>query len=228
MAIQEEIQSLSPSAIIELFELDATALGGTVIRFHCGTNELKGSVIWQGYAYSPLPIEAEGFDIQTRGSLPRPKIRLANTAGLFSYEISAYDDLVGCKVTRKRTLAKYLDAANFASGNPTADPNQKFSDDIWYVEQKVSENKHLIEWELASPFDLMGVLLPYRQIIQNSCPWKYRSSECGYTGTVYFDGNDNSVASAAQDSCGKRLTSCKKRFTTGTLPFGGFPGVIQY
>ncbi|MFZ9998262.1 MAG: hypothetical protein ACO3G3_02690, partial [Candidatus Nanopelagicaceae bacterium] len=28
----------------------------------------------------------------------------------------------------------------------------------------------------------------------------------------------------ASDQCGKRLTSCRLRFGTSTLPFGGFPG----
>ena len=42
----------------------------------------------------------------------------------------------------------------------------------------------------------------------------------------YFDANDNAISSASQDVCGKRLTSCKKRFSD-TLPFGGFPGAGQ-
>jgi lambda family phage minor tail protein L len=51
------------------------------------------------------------------------------------------------------------------------------------------------------------------------------SSACSYTGTTYFDANDTPVATAGQDVCGKRLSSCQARFGTQPLPFGGFPGV---
>jgi lambda family phage minor tail protein L len=71
---------------------------------------------------------------------------------------------------------------------------------------------------------VQGVKLPRRQIIQNICPWKYRGAECGYAGSNYWNSNDQSVATLAQDVCGKRISSCELRFGTNQeLPFGGFP-----
>lgn len=229
MAIKADIQSLSPGARIELFVLDTTNLvGGTISRFHAGTNALRQNIVWQGQTYSALPIEASGFDITTKGTLPRPKIRVANVNGIFSALAMESDDLIGCKVTRKRTLAKYLDAVNFPGGvNALADSGQYLPDDLWYIEQKISENRYIIEWELASVFDLQGVMLPYRQIIQDSCPWKYRGSECGYTGTSYFDLEDQPTT-LANDFCAKHLSSCKVRFPNQELPFGGFPGAVRF
>ena len=56
--------------------------------------------------------------------------------------------------------------------------------------------------------------------------WVYRSSECGYTGTNYFDANNNAVGSASLDVCGKRLSSCQVRFgTNAELPYGSYPGI---
>ncbi len=82
----------------------------------------------------------------------------------------------------------------------------------------------MIEFELAASFDLEGVHLPRRQIVQNVCPWRYRSSECGYTGTSYFDANDQRVAAKSQDICGTRLSSSQASFgQNDELPFGGFP-----
>jgi lambda family phage minor tail protein L len=73
------------------------------------------------------------------------------------------------------------------------------------------------------------VRAPKRQCIANICQWVYRSTECGYTGSNYFDANDNSVATLAADVCGKRLTSCKLRFgATSELPYGSFPGIGAY
>lgn len=229
MAITQDIQLLAPTALLELFVLDTTILpGGTLYYFHAGTNELGGSVVWQGNTYVPLPIEASGFDTLVRGSPPRPHVRVANAGGIFSALVEGNDDLIGCKFTRKRTFAQYLDAVNFPGGvNATADPNQHFPDDLWFIDRKVSENRYMIEWELVSAFDLQGIMLPYRQVIQNTCPWKYRGTECGWTGTVYYDINDQ-LTTLANDYCAKKLSSCKVRFGTASYPFGGFPGATQY
>lgn len=224
MSVSAEIQSLSPTSIIELYVLDLSSMpGGTVARFHAGTNAMQQQVVWQGQSYQSIPIEAEGFDVMTKGTLPRPKIRIANVDGIISAEVAQYDDLIGCKVTRKRTFLRYLDAVNFPGGvNPTADPNQHLADDVWFIDRKVSENRYIVEWELASAFDVQGVMLPFRQIIQNSCPWRYRGPECGYTGPAY-DSSDKPCATNL-DYCAKRFSSCKARFGYGNLPFGGFPG----
>ena len=163
--------------------------------------------------------------------MPRPKLKVANVTGSITALILSYQDLVGAKVTRKRTLLKYLDAVNFVSGaNPTADPSAEFADDVYFIDRKSRETREVVEFELAAAIDLEGVSLPRRQIVQNVCPWLYRGSECGYTGTAYFNANDETVSSRAQDACGKRLVSCQKRFgANAALPFGGFPaaGLIR-
>lgn len=225
MSIEAEIQSLSPSAVLELFQVE-TPLGET-FRFHAGTNQLRNPVVWQGQTYSPVPAEAEGFNVTARGTLPRPKIRVANLEGVFSAAAMEHDDLIGCKVTRKRTFARFLDAVNFpGSINPSADPNQHFADDVWYVEQKLSENRYVVEWELSSAFDLMGVMLPFRQVVQNTCTWRYRGPECSYTGQP-FDKDENPCA-AGDDFCSKKLAACRVRHPSGSVPYGGFPGAVRY
>jgi lambda family phage minor tail protein L len=222
--IRAEIQGLTPSARIELFELDTAVLGGPIYRFHAGTNALREPVTWNGEEYSPFPVQANGFDYSGQGPLPRPKLRVANVAGVMSALVTLYDDLAGCKVTRIRTLAKFLDAVNFPAGNPTADPDAEYPREVYFIDRKASEDREMVEFELASSLDMVGVMFPSRQVIQNYCPWAYRGPECGYTGTSYFDTNDQVVAVLAQDVCGKRLSSCRKRFGQyGELPYGGFP-----
>ncbi len=224
-AIHAEIQKLAPSAVIELFVLDLSLFGQGMIYFHAGTNALQQRVVWQGKAYDAFPIRIEGFEFNGNGQIPRPKLKVANVTGAITALVLTYQDLVGAKITRKRTLAKYLDAVNFPGGvNPTADSSAEFADDIYYIDRKSRETRDVIEFELAASFDLEGVNLPRRQIVQNVCPWRYRSSECGYTGTHYFDANDQRVNASSQDICGKRLSSCQVRFgQTSELPFGGFP-----
>lgn len=227
MTIKAEIQSLAPSALMEFFTLDASNLeNGEVLHFHAGTNGIMNSVAWQDVIYTPLPVQAEGFDITAKGALPRPKLSVANAGGLLSTEIRNFNDFVGCKLIRKRTFVKYLDASNFPDGNPNADPNQYLPDEVWFVERKILETRYVIEFELSSAFDLMGVKLPNRQIIQNSCPWVYRGQECGWNGG-YFDKN-NQPCGPQSDMCAKTLAACKVRFTNGQpVRFGGFPGAVR-
>lgn len=230
-AIIVEINSLAPSAVIELFEIDFTPIGGTVVYFHAGTNSLRQPIVWNGQEYQPFPVEVTGFEVTGQGQLPRPKLRVSNyLSSITALILELGGDLVGAKVTRRRTLKKYLDAVNFAGGvNPTADPTAAFPEDIFYVDRKSLENREVVEFELASSLDLAGVRLPRRQVIQNLCAFIYRGGECGYTGTDYFDSNDNAVTEASQDVCGKRVSSCKARFgQNAELPFGGFPGVAQF
>lgn len=254
--IAGDFQRPDPSAIIELFELQLyTAIHGVddIYRFHAGTSLVNnGEVVWQGNSYLRLPVEADGFEYSGQGTLPRPKIRCSNINGtITAILLSLPSGLEGAKVTRVRTLAKYLDAANYpVSGdvvlaedldkllleddgkilieplNATEDSSAEFPREIYYVDRKSAENRDVVELELASAFDIAGVRIPKRQCISNICQWVYRSPECSYAGTNYWDADGNVVGSIGLDVCGKRLESCKLRFgQNNELPFGSFPGI---
>lgn len=226
--ISSDIQKLNPGAIIELFELDTTAIGGTEVYYlHNGVNEIGQSIVFDGITYTKFPIIANGFDKNSTGTMPRPVLKIANVTGLIGVLIKQNADLVNARVTRIRTFAKYLDAVNFIGGvNPEADPNQVIDREIWIIDRKSSENKVYVEFELTALFDVQGVQLPRRQIIQNVCTWQYRSAECGYTGDPVADKLDQPTSDPLLDKCGKRLGSCKLRFgENAVLPFGAFPAV---
>ena len=224
MSIYGTVQSLDQGRWVEMFVLDATGAGAGLFYFHSGENELKQNIIWQGNEYVALPVEATGFTYDS-GQFPRPKIKLANVQGIFSTLIRSYNDLIGMKITRKRTAVMYLDAVNFDGGNPTANPNEYFEDEIYYITQKTSENKLYIEFEMGSSLDLSGVYLPNRMVVANHCPFKYRGEECSYAGTKYYDVYGNVVATITLDRCPKTLDGCKLRFgENGELSFGGYPG----
>lgn len=417
MNVAELLQQLDTGALIELFSISTVPIGGTdVFRFHSGTNKLNGDVVWQGVTYTMFPIQADGFEKSIKGTLPRPRLLVANVSGLITPILTAYDDLVGASVTRKVTFARYLDAVNFkpirnkftnsdrisgssfirhpveltvvdsglpgpqgdlvademiegtlssgwyasrssdftsgllytlscywkagqgstrfpqlaftsaafgsglvasfnldtgevsvnsgsitasmekldegwwrcsarsiatitaasssvqfrmsksmstyaptytgdgvsslycwgaqlevgglsdyqsvgavSSPNPTADPTQYLPDEVYFVEKKVNQNKVVVEFELSSALDLNGLQLPSRDILANVCGSEYRSAECGYTGTNYFDVNNSPVGSLALDVCSQSVAGCKCRFAaSGVIPFGGFPAARVY
>lgn len=227
-ALQHELQSLSPSALIELFEIDATKYEGGILRFAPYTNEYSSDVIWQGQVYARMPIGASGFDLNSSGTLPRPTITVSNLNGAMASLARQHGYFLGCKITRRRTFVRFLDAANFPEGSAygsEADPNQHLPDEIWYVDRKAAENAASIVFELASVLDMQGVRLPRRQFIQNVCTSQYRSPECSYAGDPVADVNGNPTVDPAKDNCGRRLSDCRLRFPDSVLPFGGFPGV---
>ena len=242
MPITLDIQKLEPGALVTLYELDATGIGGPAQRFHGYVDTDK--IYWQGEEYEAWPIEATGFSRTSDGQQAQPTLTVGNIGmdeagnpvpGIISSLCIAYDDLVGARLIRHQTLAKYLDAENFDGGNPDADPDEELPQEIWLIEQKTGETSETIEFTLSSPIDFSERMLPDRQIIANVCPWLwkggYRGAYCGYTGTAYFDADGNAVTDPALDRCGGRLTDCKKRFAAdqgvsedaAVVNYGGFP-----
>ncbi len=214
VALTSEIQKLSPSAIIELFIIDATDLGGDIFRFHAGTNGLTSNVVWNGDTYIRFPVHVSGFEFSGVGQLPRPKLGVSNLFSTITQILLDFNDLQGAKVTRKRTMAKFLDAVNFEGGiNATADPTAEFAEDVYFVDRKSLETRDAVEFELSAAIDLAGVAIPRRQIIQNICIWRYRGAECGYAGAPLWDENDEELI-AASSTEGQAVIDARIALTT--------------
>ncbi len=219
-----ELLGLELSARIEMFVIDGTSLGGEVLRFHAGTNKLSQPLVWQEEVYSPLDIEADGFEASAQGPAARPKLRVSNVFGLVGLLLAQFGGLEGAVVTRKVTLARFLDAENFPGGvNPEANPDEHYPDEVWIVDRVSRDDGVVVEWELSSPLDLEGVTVPARTCDPLVCKAGYRSADCGYTGGPVAKADDTPTSVLAEDECGLLLSSCKLRFGK-VLPFGGFPG----
>jgi lambda family phage minor tail protein L len=227
MSIALQSVKLQQSAPVELFVLDLAPLGGDVFRFAPQTNEKGVGITWQSQLYAPFPIECSGFEARASGPLPRPRLRCSNVLGTLGPLMRSYDNLRGAHLVRKRTMAMYLDGVNFEGGNPTADPLADYDDETWIVDQCSARNRLQVEWELRSPLDFMGVMLPARVVHPNFCPWRYRSSDCGYAGPPVATVEDAPTSDPAQDRCSKRLSGCKLRYPNQPLPAGFFPAVGQ-
>lgn len=224
-AIFADIQTLEPGAWVELFELDASAIGADKLYFH-GYTQI-GPIYWQGQQYDPWPIQTQGFAIDP-SQPPTPTLTAGNINGRMTALCLAYQDMVGATLIRHRTLGKYLDAANFAGGNPTADPTQEIGVDAWRLQRRSSEDNTQLQWELSSALDFNGRQLPARQIIANVCGWLarggYRGKFCGYIGPAVAEVDDTPTDDPSRDVCGGRLSSCKLRqWPDGVLNYGGFP-----
>ena len=132
------LQEINPGAVIELFtlQLDTTLHGSnTIYRFHNGANlNANGEVVWAGNTYLRFPIECTGFEFTGTGTLPRPTISVSNIFGTLTAimqdvnQTTVGNDLNGAKLTRIRTLARFLDAVNFAPQTVTSTSTQTVAD----------------------------------------------------------------------------------------------------
>ena len=199
--IVSDLQTQSQaSGLITVFEIilpesDIGGPGNDKLYFHdgaSGSNDIEwyslkdeanfGSASSSHYGvqtYSAFPVESEGWEVRGSGtgSLPRPTVRFANINQYWSANLSNFDDLVGAKVIRRRTLAKYLRTGEASAGanNPPVELNR----DVYFIERKSSETPIMVEFELTSAFDVQGIKLPRRTIIAARCPWKYKDSDQG-------------------------------------------------
>ena len=184
------------------------------------------NIIWQGETFEPMALEVSGLEMRSDGKASAPTFAMANNIGGIQGAVSAYclqfGDFAGAKLKVITTLAKYLDAENFSTGNSTASNEAK--EQLWYIEQKTSENANAVTFELSNPIDFEGLKIPVRQI-SNYCNWaafgNYRGEECQYMGAEMFTDKDIPTDNPALDRCRGRLSSCRVR--KNELRFGGFP-----
>ena len=204
----------------ELIGADTGSIGKV---YDTGTEKTwQRNIIWQGHTFEPMALEVSGLEMRSDGKASAPTLSMANNIGGIQGAVSAYclqfGDFAGAKLKVITTLAKYLDAENFSTGNPTASNEAK--EQLWYIEQKTSENANAVTFELSNPIDFEGLKIPVRQI-SSYCAWEYRSEQCGYTGTAMFTERDEPTDNPALDRCSGRLSSCRIR--NNEIRFGGFP-----
>lgn len=250
-SLQARQQSLTPGVELELFEFDASALKtldgtgvGNLYRFCSSYRVTTGTVSFGGNTYTPIAIEAEGFETKGKGTLPTPKLRIANIDLWATTIINSLGDPLGARITRFLTFDRYLDDGEEPDGEAVFFPQ------IFVVERKSSMTREFVEFELSASMDQAGRMLPRRQILRDNCTHIYRrwdsvagefdysKATCPYVGsdtieggteTPYFTVEDEATDDATRDVCGKRLNSCKLRFESQGLPLPtrAFPGVAR-
>ena len=227
-SLSRELGNLDPSTLLSFFEIDLSSVVGSIssslikdyaevnpslpnfedskdniLRFHNNIRVFNSYIFWQGKTFFPAPIQAEGYEISSRGILPTPRLSMSSQSdqeteilSLIRRAIRKYGDIVGAKVTRIRTYAKFLDKNNFAdiakydgtdgsylSAFPEGyepDPYAELPRDIFFIERKASESKTAIVYELSSSLDVEGVKLPRRTVQSRKCGFTYRGCGCFY------------------------------------------------
>jgi lambda family phage minor tail protein L len=222
--IAKEVTSLEPSALITLYEIDVSDLQATlnlgtgpieqsVLRFHNMEVLNQTTIAFRGQAYHPVPIMTDGFEMKSDGSLPRPTLTFVSLKAIddlasnnqfasLKRALLELNNMIGAKVIRIRTFAKFLDASGNdfikEAGQFTESTNPEFPRDLYYIERKIAEDKNTMQFELASTMDMENFKLPGRLCLANRCPWTYRGEGCCYE----FKATSLTAASGQKDTFG--------------------------
>ncbi len=129
-----ECTKTEQSALIVLWEIDLTEVGGDRYFFCNEQNEKGEPVTWQGRQYQAYPIQGTGFELNGKGSAARPTLTVSNLHGMVTGMAEDLQSLVGGTVVRRKVYARFLDAVNFVNGNSDADPEQEVIS-RWRIEQ---------------------------------------------------------------------------------------------
>ena len=116
-----ELQTPNIDNIVELFQLELnTTIHGVsqTYYFHNGVGiNNDANLIFANNEYTRMPIEAEGFEFNGK-QLPRPTLKISNIFGdITTILLTLPQGLEGAKVTRIRTLRRFIDDDNFEGGD---------------------------------------------------------------------------------------------------------------
>lgn len=212
--VQNEASKLEPSTLVELYEIDISEIligdklertlqadsgfnvnlkQHNIFRFHNNLTMSSNNIIFQGNTYIAMPIRAEGYEMNSKGTAATPKLSMAvKDEGVPEFKILKsllrdLEDLIGAKVTRIRTFAKFLDASNWSDSTDKIlkaesdpDPYAFFPPDIYFVDRKSNETSTLMTLELASFINYEKIKIPQRILNARRCPWVYRGEGCCY------------------------------------------------
>ena len=208
--LQETAESL-----VTLFEI--TLPSGTVAYFFDGLDDGTNNIYFpektitnSAYVlkeYIAIPIGIEGIESSSSGASNRPTLSVANIPILSrsissnsdgaddeknildilnSEGITNNEDLLTSKVVIRRTL--FGKTYTSSASNPSAAPIE-FPSQTYIIDRVSAENNIMVQFELANPMDIEGVMLPSRVVIGKYCPWRYQGHFLpNSTGTSSKDG----------------------------------------
>jgi lambda family phage minor tail protein L len=236
-----EQAALQLDSIIDLYIIDLSSVAvepnSAATLYFTSQLDTDGqtSLLYGGNSYTAIPIVSDGFEISSKGSMPRPTVTIGNINSGLNTLLAAYGSFIGAKFTRIKVFYEYLD------GKEKGGLGAFLSKDKWVINRKTNHNNTYIKFELKNPLDLENVFVPRGQFTRK-CSFRYRRWDqatesfiygtCPYTDETHnFDELGNKT-SKQNDACGKRLNDCQIRFLAvnkqADIPGDFFPLIPNY
>lgn len=154
------------------------------------------NVVYDGTTYTKFPIKLDFIGENLKGEIEQIVVTAANPNRIFETYLEDYDGLKGSQINIKYVWANQLDDAD------------AYIQDTFYVEQ-ANATEEAVSLTLTTKFDLNRIQLPRRRFHRNYCQWKFKSTQCGYSG--------------AETECNKTFQRCKA--LNNESRYGGFPAI---
>ena len=160
-----------------------------------------GPIVFDGNTYYGFPIIMDGLEIANDGAMGRPNLTIANveslllTGSTFQNAFSStaaeggakpgisnfkLNNLIGKRLTRRRTLEKYLNIDPATSATKAA---IEFPKSIHIIDRIANKTNIMVNIELSVPFDLAGVRVPRREVVGKYCSWIYKGLKESVSGS---------------------------------------------
>lgn len=130
---------------VELFEIDASVLGGSIARFT--NNRSSTPILWGGNEYEQVPCESVGWSSGIDGGISRSSLNISNVNRYLMPMIHQTGDIAGATFTRHKILSENLDGGDNPNTTPLL-PSDKLT-----VIQMVSVNHSEISLALSTELD---------------------------------------------------------------------------
>lgn len=159
--------------------------------------------------YLAIPIEISGIAAEASGPMARPTLSVANIPVLARTLVSDGDgtadetlmeniisaegiesnvDLLDSRITYRKTLLSYAYAS---TDTAPSTPPVEFPTETYLIDRVGQENQLSVQFELASPFDIEGVVVPGRIVVGKYCPWRYQGYSISRDGGCNWPLNSN-------------------------------------
>lgn len=158
--------------------------------------EYDADVVYSGITYTKFPIKHDQISDNSKSQVDSLKVTVANVNRVFQSYLETYD-LRGKKITIKLVWANQLTDTD------------AYMDFIYYIDSYTA-TEETVELVLTGRLDILDAKLPYGKFNRNYCRWKFKGTECGYSG--------------GQTTCNKTKQTCRDTMAN-ILRYGAFPSV---
>jgi lambda family phage minor tail protein L len=194
--------NLSSAAKLEKNSLESTGMLAVILDITLpddteipGVCSGESDITYDGVTYTAFPFQIDDLAESRPGEQPRVSIMVGNVSRVMeSYIVQADKGGVGATVRVRLVHTEQLDDDPWA--------------DYTFIATKVRATAQWAIFELGAP-QIWRKRVPSGRVLQDFCRWKYKSTQCGYTGTLA--------------TCDKTFADCDTHNNTDR--FGGFPAV---
>lgn len=153
-------------------------------------------VVFDGITYKAYAINHNKLAENASGRSESISLTVGNYDREIQYYIDTYDGLRKKKCVIKLVFADALDVETC------------YDEFVYYIDD-CTANRQEVVFSLSSQFDVLDVKLPRGRFNRGYCRFRFKSPECGYTGS--------------EASCNKLVSRCRELENFGR--FGAFPAI---